>query len=74
MYRFWYLSLVACYRNTSSGNSSDNCNFHHIEEEAELEYDIWLVNGDPNASSYNPLIYQFSFDRQVGLNDVFLNS
>lgn len=56
--RFWYVSLVACYRNLTT------CKWHHITEEAELEYDIWLVNGNPNASSFNPLVYQFSFDRQ----------
>lgn len=62
-YRFWYVSLAACYRNTSG-----DCEFHHIKEEAELEYDIWLVNGQPNGTSHNPIIYQFSFDRQVGYN------
>lgn len=56
------MSLVACYRNTSGG-----CDFHHIQGDSELEYDIWLVNGNPNASSYNPLVYQFSFDRQASL-------
>ncbi|XP_039281268.1 integral membrane protein GPR180 [Nilaparvata lugens] len=56
--RFWYLSLVACYRNETT------CEWHHFNEEAELEYDIWFVNGNPNISSFNPLIYQFSFDRQ----------
>lgn len=30
----------------------------------EIDYDIWLVNGNPNASSFNTLTYQFSFDRQ----------
>ncbi|XP_066992401.2 integral membrane protein GPR180 [Anabrus simplex] len=56
--RFWYISLVACYRNLST------CQWHHMTEEAELEYDLWLVNGNPNISSYNPPVYQFSFDRQ----------
>ncbi|XP_075212644.1 integral membrane protein GPR180 isoform X2 [Lycorma delicatula] len=56
--RFWYVSLVACYRNMTT------CEWHHLDEEAVLEYDIWLVNGNPNASSFNPLVYQFSFDRQ----------
>ncbi|XP_069698644.1 integral membrane protein GPR180 [Periplaneta americana] len=56
--RFWYISLVACYRNLTT------CKWHHVNEEAVLEYDIWLVNGNPNVSSFNPLVYQFSFDRQ----------
>lgn len=58
-YRFWYVSLVACYRNLTT------CKWHHIDQDLELEYDIWLVNGNPNVSSFNPLVYQFSFDRQV---------
>lgn len=58
-YRFWYVSLVACYRDLTT------CKWHHIDQDLELEYDIWLVNGNPNVSSFNPLVYQFSFDRQV---------
>ncbi|XP_014259946.1 transmembrane protein 145 isoform X2 [Cimex lectularius] len=56
--RFWYVSLVACYRNTST------CEWHHMAHSLEINYDIWLVNGNPNTSTYNPLVYQFSFDRQ----------
>ncbi|KAK6631883.1 hypothetical protein RUM44_006913 [Polyplax serrata] len=56
--RFWYVSLAACYRDAKT------CKWHHLKEEMNLEYDIWLVNGNPNVSSYNPLVYQFSFDRQ----------
>lgn len=58
--RFWYVSLVACYLNRTS------CKWHHLDSlgSYEIEYDIWLVNGSPNSSSYNTLTYQFSFDRQ----------
>ncbi|XP_063216175.1 transmembrane protein 145 [Bacillus rossius redtenbacheri] len=56
--RFWYVSLVACYRN------QETCRWHHFQDEIELSYDIWLVNGNPNQSTHNPLGYQFSFDRQ----------
>lgn len=56
--RFWYVSLVSCYRNTTT------CQWHHMAHDIEIEYDIWLVNGNPNSSNYNPLVYQFSFDRQ----------
>lgn len=57
---FWYVSMVACYRNETT------CEWHHFDhpEEYELHYDIWLVNGNPNTSSFNTLTYQFSFDRQ----------
>lgn len=59
-FRFWYVSLVACYLNTTT------CEWNHLSSPLpyELYYDIWLVNGNPNGSSYNTLTYQFSFDRQ----------
>lgn len=52
--------MVACYRNEST------CEWQHYEPNSyyEIDYDIWLVNGNPNTSSYNALTYQFSFDRQ----------
>ncbi|XP_049792786.1 integral membrane protein GPR180 [Schistocerca nitens] len=56
--RFWYISLVACYRNLTT------CTWHHFPEEAELEYDLWLVNGNPNVTGFTSLVYQFSFDKQ----------
>lgn len=30
----------------------------------ELTFDFWVVNGNPNLSLYNTLLFQFSFDRQ----------
>lgn len=56
--RFWYVSLVACYRNLLT------CKWQHYEGHDELDYDIWLVNGNPNSSGVNALSYQFSYDRQ----------
>ncbi|KAJ1521160.1 hypothetical protein ONE63_002855 [Megalurothrips usitatus] len=56
--RFWYISMVACYRDPKT------CQWKHLDEEAELDYDIWFVNGNPNVSGNNPVLYQFSFDRQ----------
>ncbi|XP_050311704.1 transmembrane protein 145 [Anthonomus grandis grandis] len=55
---FWYISMVACYRNSSS------CEWHHYDTKTpfDIEYDIWLVNGNPNNSAFST--YQFSFDRQ----------
>ena len=57
--RFWYMSLVACYRDLST-----NCSWKPLEEDIEIEYDIFLVNGNPYAKGQNPLEYQFSFDQQ----------
>lgn len=76
-YRFWYISLVACYRNTTT------CTWHHFDaskfhanngsnskqanaksNDFIINYDIHLVNGNPNQSSSNPLAFQFSFDQQ----------
>ncbi|XP_066260308.1 transmembrane protein 145 isoform X1 [Euwallacea similis] len=54
---FWYVSLVACYH-----TNTNTCDWHHYETSAEIEYDIWLVNGNPNSSAFTT--YQFSFDRQ----------
>lgn len=58
-FSFWYVSLVACHLNRT------NCEWEHYDfpHKFEVDYDIWLVNGNPNIS-YNTLSYQFSFDRQ----------
>lgn len=52
--------MVSCYRNETS------CEWEHYEplKPFEINYDIWFVNGNPNASSFSTLNYQFSFDRQ----------
>ena len=67
--RFWYVSLVACYRDVST-----DCKWKPFKENIELEYDLWLVNGNPYSKNQNPLEYQFSFDNQdtVELYLVFL--
>ncbi|CAB3373975.1 Hypothetical predicted protein [Cloeon dipterum] len=64
--RFWYLSLVACYRNETT------CQWHHLNESLQIDYDLWLVNGNPNASHHNALELQFSFDKQNTLEISFL--
>nr|XP_029721356.1 integral membrane protein GPR180-like [Aedes albopictus] len=65
--RFWYISMVACYQNQST------CQWHHYDyrkfhsHPPELEYDMQLVNGNPNRQStsfFNPLLFHFSFDQQ----------
>lgn len=58
--------MVACYHNITT------CSWEHYQEQDKfgelinpvVDYDFWLVNGNPNQSTYNPLVYQFSFDRQ----------
>ncbi|KAL0831433.1 hypothetical protein ABMA28_002236 [Loxostege sticticalis] len=67
--KFWYVSMVACYLDEV------NCTWHHYspppskngkapDTPQTIQYDFWLVNGSPNLSLYNTLLYQFSFDRQ----------
>ncbi|XP_014216144.1 transmembrane protein 145 [Copidosoma floridanum] len=57
--RFWYVSLVACYRN------NETCQWEYYDKQDELEYDIWLINGNPNNTGLSSLSsYQFSYDRQ----------
>uniref|UniRef100_T1JGC1 GPR180/TMEM145 transmembrane domain-containing protein n=1 Tax=Strigamia maritima TaxID=126957 RepID=T1JGC1_STRMM len=55
--RFWYLSMVSCYRNSCSWTSDPTLDI-------EIDFDIWLVNGNPFNNHHNPFKYQFSFDRQ----------
>jgi hypothetical protein len=69
--RFWYISIVACYRNETT------CEWEYFDykrhlpknstrEVPTLHYSMNLVNGHPNKeqSFYSPFIYQFSFDQQ----------
>ncbi|KAK3094097.1 hypothetical protein FSP39_024103 [Pinctada imbricata] len=57
--RFWYVSMVSCYRNTTK----NNCSWVNNESEnIEIEYDIWLVNGNPDSKHLNPFEHQFSFE------------
>ena len=56
-FRFWYLSMVACYRNITN-----NCSWVRSSQDLEIDYDIWLVNGDPSSKHQNPFEHQFSFE------------
>ncbi|GIY74512.1 hypothetical protein CDAR_21971 [Caerostris darwini] len=59
--RFWYVSLVACYRN----GTGDNCTWRDSSKEKfDIDYDIWLANGNPYGPHQNPFEFQFSFDQQ----------
>ncbi|XP_065226243.1 integral membrane protein GPR180-like [Planococcus citri] len=55
--KFWYASFAACYLN------QDTCTWHYSKDRIKIDYDIWFVNGNPNRSSFNPFVYQFSFDK-----------
>lgn len=50
--------MVACYRNTTA----NNCSWVRSSQNLELDYDIWLVNGDPASKHQNPFEHQFSFE------------
>lgn len=62
-FRYWYMSLVACYRNTTQ----KNCSWVSTNEDITVDYDIWLVNGDPIYKKWNPVEHQFSFEE----HDIF---
>ena len=63
--RYWYISVVSCYRDTTHGRK---CRWaHNRDQHVYLDYDLWLVNGDPSAKHLNPFEHQFSFE----LHDVF---
>lgn len=88
--RFWYISLIACYRNTTTCTwqhfdakkfrtasklpNERNARYSSADFDFEINYDIRLVNGNPNQSSSNPLTFQFSFDQQniLEMNLIFL--
>ncbi|XP_062596858.1 uncharacterized protein LOC134258349 [Saccostrea cucullata] len=61
--RFWYMSIVACYRNTTN----KNCSWVSSDDDITIDYDIWLVNGDPIYKKWNPVEHQFSFEE----HDIF---
>lgn len=59
--RFWYLSLVACYRNVTT------CEWEYYNGAShKLQYHINMVNGHPTKKHnfYSPFVYQFSYDKQ----------
>lgn len=61
-FRFWYLSMVSCHRDSKGCHWGAN---HSVN--IKIDYDIWLVNGDPASKHLNPFEHQFSFE----MHDVF---
>lgn len=60
------MSIVACYRDPS-------CTWHHFDpkkfangtkQNFDIDYDIQLVNGNPDQSSSSRFSYHFSFEQQ----------
>lgn len=53
--RFWYISLVSCYRDKST-----NCSWKAFHDEnIQLNYDIWLVNGNEFLHTNNFIGFLF---------------
>ena len=51
------MSFISCYWR------SDSCVWERIDDDFRLNYDIWIVNGNPEATSRdNRFEYHFSFD------------
>lgn len=65
IFRFWYISIASCWRN----RTNNVCKWvpQAMKEEILIEYDIWLVNGNPSSRGLNPFEHQFSFE----FHDVF---
>nr|CDS29727.1 hypothetical protein HmN_000247200 [Hymenolepis microstoma] len=76
--RFWYLSLIACYRNLTTcqwetsalprpnqmSEGSDTTNALRLPQNMpmRMRYDIWMVNGVPRLQDYYRFEHQFSFE------------
>ncbi|ESO05882.1 hypothetical protein HELRODRAFT_64810 [Helobdella robusta] len=67
--RYWYISMVACSLNTT--NSS--CQWTHIKNSPSMliNYDIWLVNGDPDDKNSNFFEHHFSIE-QFDVFEIYL--
>lgn len=58
MPRFWFVSAVSCYI------TADTCVWKHtVDDDLEIYYDIWFVNGNPDKKHINPFEHQFSFEQ-----------
>lgn len=57
MYRFWYLSFISCFWEPTT------CQWEKIDDEMNIKYDIWIVNGNPESKTReNRFEYHFSYD------------
>lgn len=53
---FWYVVFIAC-------SLTQNCSWTSSIRDYVVDYDIWLVNGNPNAKG-DVFLKQFSFEEQ----------
>lgn len=67
IFRFWYMSIVVCYRNIIN----KNCFWVSSEENIIIDYDIWLVNGDFVYKKWNLVEYQFFFE-EYDIFEIFM--
>jgi hypothetical protein len=67
--RFWYISLVACTRDKCTWRDLNTVYNQSIATPVSytVAYDIWLVNGNPNAKTTNRFEHEFSYE----LHDIF---
>jgi hypothetical protein len=64
----WFALLLGCSISPVQANSTKNdtwkpCVWKRLPNTIAVEYDLWLVNGDPSGSR-NFFIFQFSFELQ----------
>jgi hypothetical protein len=67
--RFWYISLVACTRDKCVWRDLNTVGNQTVDRPISytIAYDIWIVNGNPNAKSNNRFEHEFSYE----LHDIF---
>lgn len=62
----WYVLLIACSispLNITANETWKDCDWKITPNEIFVDYDLWLVNGNPN-STVNLFTFQFSFELQ----------
>ena len=52
--QFYYAILSSCI-------ALSDCNWTKSTSEGSIDYDVWFVSGDPNATKHDAFTYQFSF-------------
>ncbi|VDN04855.1 unnamed protein product [Thelazia callipaeda] len=55
--QYWYVVLAACYLDS-------RCLWKSSVKEINVNYDLWLTNGNPQVHYLNPFGHQFSFEQQ----------
>uniref|UniRef100_A0A0N5ARR5 GpcrRhopsn4 domain-containing protein n=1 Tax=Syphacia muris TaxID=451379 RepID=A0A0N5ARR5_9BILA len=55
--QYYYVVLLGCTLN-------ENCSWVSVQENINVEYNLWLTNGNPMSTNKDFFSYQFSFDEQ----------